>query len=68
MKDIMAEHEIEYYATDGRLCEPSNDKLYRMRDAIALCEKLGRPLTNEEMEQFLVREDVDNQSPDTLAI
>lgn len=37
---------------DGRLTTPSNDKTYRLREAIAMTKKLGRPLTDEEMKEF----------------
>lgn len=37
---------------DGRLTCPSNGKIYRLREAILLSQKLGRPLSEEEMEQF----------------
>lgn len=36
---------------DGRLTIPS-EKLYRIKDAINLSKKLGRPLTDEEMKAF----------------
>lgn len=37
---------------DGRLTEPSGDKVYRLREAIIKSKKLGRTLTKEEMKQF----------------
>lgn len=37
---------------DGGLTCPSNGKIYRLREAILLSQKLGRPLSEEEMEQF----------------
>ena len=37
---------------DGRLTEPSDGKHYRLREAIFMSKKLGRPLTNEEMKIF----------------
>mgnify|MGYP006967384509 CR=1 FL=1 len=37
---------------DGRLVSPSDGKKYRLREAIALSEELGRPLTPAEMKQF----------------
>lgn len=37
---------------DGRLTVPSDGKTYRMRDAIRLSKKLGRPLTEDEMKKF----------------
>ena len=39
---------------DGRLTEPSDGRVIRLKDAIALSEKLGRQLTQEEVEQFYV--------------
>ena len=37
---------------DSRLTEPSDGKVFRLRDAIIRSKKLGRPLTKEEMEEF----------------
>lgn len=39
---------------DGRLTEPSEHKVYRLREAILESRKLGRPLTENEMKQFEV--------------
>ena len=39
--------------SDGRLTVPSDGKVYRLREAILLSKKLGRPLTEEEMEKFV---------------
>lgn len=39
---------------DGRLTEPSDGKVYRLREAILLSKRLGRPLTQNEMKQFEV--------------
>ena len=39
---------------DSRLTEPSDGKVYRLREAILLSKRLGRPLTKDEMEQFVV--------------
>ncbi len=38
--------------TDGRLTMPSDGKIYRLREAILLSKKLGRPLSEKEMKQF----------------
>lgn len=38
--------------SDGRLTEPSDDKVYRLREAIFLSKELGRPLSQEEMKRF----------------
>ena len=39
---------------DGRLTAPSENKVYRLREAILQSRKLGRPLTESEMRQFEV--------------
>ncbi len=39
---------------DGRLTEPSDGKKYRLREAILMSKRIGRPLTGEEMKQFEV--------------
>lgn len=38
--------------SDGRLTEPSGNKVYRLREAILQSKRLGRPLTESEMKQF----------------
>lgn len=40
--------------SDGKLTETSDGKVYRLREAILLSKRLGRPLTEEEMKQFEV--------------
>lgn len=42
---------------DGRMTTPSAGKVYRLREAILLSKKLGRPLSQEEMKQFEVEQD-----------
>lgn len=37
---------------DGCLTEPSDGKIYKLREAILASKKLGRPLTKEEMKRF----------------
>jgi hypothetical protein len=37
---------------DGRLTEPSDGKVYRLREAILYSKQLGRTLTPDEMKQF----------------
>ena len=54
------EYDVTHYAIDGKLAGPAGDKCYRIRDAIALSEELGRPLTEEEMEQFLITDGSDD--------
>lgn len=41
--------------TDGRLTEPSDGKVYRLREAIMLSKQLGKLLTEEEMKRFEIR-------------
>ena len=48
------EHDIAYYATDSRLTEPSDGKRYEWRKMINRSKELGRPLTEEEAEEFRV--------------
>ena len=38
--------DLEQYADDGRLTEPSDGKRYDWRKMIDKAEKLGRPLNN----------------------
>lgn len=55
-KNAVYEHGIEYYAEDGRLTAPPCDGhgRYNDRAAYELAEKLGRPLTKKEYEQFRI--------------
>lgn len=39
---------------DGRLTMPSEQKVYRLREAILLSKRLGRPLTKDEMRRYEV--------------
>lgn len=41
--------------SDGRLTAPSDGKTYRLREAILLSKRLGRPLTQEEMSNFEIK-------------
>lgn len=41
---------------DGRLTTPSDEKVYRLRDATLLSKKLGRSLTEEEMKRFEMKQ------------
>lgn len=47
--------DITDYAKDGRLTEPSDGKRYEWRQMIDAVKKLGRPLTDEEAEQYRIR-------------
>ncbi len=46
---------IEKYANDGRLTEPSDGKRYNWRKIISRVEKLGRPLTQREVEDYRLK-------------
>lgn len=46
---------LEKYASDGRLTEPSDGKRYDWGKMILRVEKLGRPLTNKETEDFRLK-------------
>ena len=48
-------HDIAYYAKDSRLTEPSDGKRYEWRKMTDLSKKLGRPLTEEEAEEFRIK-------------
>ena len=48
-------HDIAYYANDSRLTEPSDGKRYEWRKMIELSKELGRPLTEEEAEEFRIK-------------
>ncbi len=50
----MAEKTTDY-TNDSRLTEPSDGKRYEWRKMIELSKKLGRPLTEEEAEEFRVK-------------
>ncbi len=39
---------------DGRLTVPSDGRTYRLREAILLSKRLGRPLSQDEMKKFEV--------------
>lgn len=54
-KPVVATRDYDHFGEampDGRLTEPSNGKVYRLREAIAMSKKLGRPLTEEEMKEY----------------
>lgn len=40
--------------SDSRLTEPSDGKVFRLREAILLSKRLGRTLTKEEMKAFTI--------------
>lgn len=40
--------------TDGRLTDLSDSRVFRLREAIIESKRLGRPLSEKEMETFVV--------------
>jgi len=54
-KDVWNELiDLEQYAQDGRLTEPSDGKAYDYRKMLERVELLGRPLTDEEAEEYRI--------------
>lgn len=54
-KNIALRSQADDFGTemqDGRLTEPSDRKIYRLREAILASKQLGRPLTKEEMKKY----------------
>lgn len=47
--------DLERYAKDSRLTEPSDGKSFDYRKMLELVEQLGRPLTDTEAEQFRIK-------------
>ena len=48
-------HDISYYAKDSRLTGEPDGKRYKWREMIERFKMLGRPLTEEEAEEFRVK-------------
>ncbi len=48
-------HDISYYAGDSRLTGEPDGKQYRWREMIEKFKLLGRPLTDEEAEEFRIK-------------
>lgn len=47
--------DLESYAKDGRLTEPSDGVKFEWRKMIEEVKRLGRPLTNEESERYRIK-------------
>lgn len=47
--------DIADYAKDGRLTDSSDGKRYEWRKMIEFVKQLGRPLTDQEEEQFRIK-------------
>ena len=46
---------LEMYAKDGRLTEPSDGKVFDYRKMIGIVKQLGRPLTDKDAEEFRIK-------------
>lgn len=47
--------DLEQYAKDSRLTEPSDGKIFDYRKMLELVKQLGRPLTEKEAENFRIK-------------
>lgn len=47
--------DLEKYAKDARLTEPSDGKIFDYRRMVELVGQLGRPLTDKEAEKFRIK-------------
>lgn len=48
-------YDISYYAKDSRLTGEPDGKRYKWREMIERFKMLGRPLTEEEAEEFRIK-------------
>lgn len=48
-------HDISYYAKDSRLTGEPDGRRYNWREMIEKFNMLGRPLTEEEAEEFRIK-------------
>ncbi len=48
-------HDIAYYAKDSRLTGEPDGRRYKWREMIERFQLLGRPLTEEEAEEFRMK-------------
>lgn len=46
---------LEKYAKDSRLTEPSNGKVFDYKKMFRIVKELGRPLTEEEAEKYRIK-------------
>ena len=54
-KKVSFFEDIADYAKDGRLTEPSDGRRYEWRKMIEAVKTLGRPLTDDEAEQYRIK-------------
>lgn len=55
-KSMNFTHDITYYAKDGRLTAEPDGKRYNWKKMMERFQELGRPLTDEEAEEFRIGE------------
>ena len=48
-------HDISYYAKDSRVTGESDGKRYKWTEMIERFKMLGRPLTEDEAEEFRIK-------------
>ena len=54
-KPVDFTHDISYYAKDSRLTGEPDGKCYKWKEMIEKFKLLGRPLADEEAEEFRIR-------------
>ena len=54
-KSVDYAHDISYYAKDSRLTGEPDVKRYKWTEMIERFKMLGRPLTEEEAEEFRIK-------------
>lgn len=47
--------DLERYTEDGRLTEPADGKVFDYRKMFEIVEHLGRPLTDEDAEEYRIK-------------
>lgn len=47
--------DLEKYAKDGRLTEPTDGRVFDYKKMLDIVKKLGRPLTEEEAEKYRIK-------------
>ena len=55
LKSVDYAHDISYYAKDSRLTGEPDGKRYKWTEMIERFKMLGRPLTEEEAEEFRIK-------------
>ena len=54
-KPVNVIHDISYYAEDSRLTGEPDGKQYQWKEMIERFKLLGRPLTEEEADEFRIK-------------